>query len=168
MKKAALVIFTILALLAPAFTYAMDSWEAYAQQDDNWKKLQSFRVWTIIDTLELDATSEKGIAVLDAINRFAEKEHQYFGARGKIAYSIRQALLKQPVDDNEIARLIEELDKLNGDYLHSKIEEHQVMKNLLTPLERAKLIMAEEKFRQHLREAMHRSRSDDKKRPYRR
>ncbi len=168
MRKSALVICVILAVLASVVASANDGWAEFTQKDDNWKKLQSFRIWTIIDMLELDATSEKGIAILEAINRYAEKDHEFYAARGRIAFSLRQALRKHHVDDNEISRLIVELDELNSGYLQTKLEEYQEMKTLLTPLERAKLLMAEEKFRQHLREAMHGPRKDDRKRSFRR
>jgi hypothetical protein len=142
-------------VLLPVLVLAQEEMGKFVQQEENWKKLQSFRVWTIIDTLGLDASSEKGIAFLDVINRTAEKERELFVARMRNDFALHKALDQQQIDEAEITRLIDELDRINTEQFQIKLKEQEEIKRLLTPLERARLLIADERFREHLRQAMH-------------
>jgi hypothetical protein len=156
----------VCALVAlPAWSFAHNDMDRYDQKDDNWQKLQSFRVWTIIDTLGLDASSEKGIALLEIINKTAEKDREYYQARMANSEALHKALERQPIDEAEVARIVEEFDRLNAGQLELKAKEAEAIKKLLTPLERAKLMIADEKFRLHLRQAMHGAWRDERKGP---
>jgi len=69
--------------------------------EKNWKRLQSFRVWNIIQALDLDATSEQGLAVLAVINKYAEREREFVLERTRLFLALRAELqTKEPDEKN--------------------------------------------------------------------
>ena len=143
---------TCLVMQTPAAAQAPQ--DLMPQHERNWKKLQSYRIWTIINALDLDATSEKGLELLNAINRFTVEEREFLLAKNHQAILLRHAINSSDPDEEAIVAAITELERIATEHRQMKQREADEMARLLTPLERARLLLAEETFRQHLRNAM--------------
>ena len=126
------------------------------RQDEQWQRLQALRVYTIIDALELDPTSERGLAILGMINRFAEAHRLYMLRRSGIAAELFGEMRSVQPDEGEVARLVSEHEEVELEHLAQRREELAEMNRLLTPLERARLMVADDMFRRRLRDAMRR------------
>ncbi len=126
------------------------------RQDEQWQRLQALRVYSIIDALELDATSERGLAILGMINRFAESHRRYVLRRSGIVAELFGEMRSVQPDEEGVARLVSELEEVELEHLAQRQEELAEMNRLLTPLERARLLVADEMFRRRLRDAMRR------------
>ena len=138
----------------PAATWGQEDREM-RRDEDNYNKLLAMRVWLIIDALDLDISSEKGQAMIDAIKKYADGRRDLTTQLHTIVHELRDAMAEgRPVVESEVALLIQKYDDVTQKLRDMYVEEAQVIKNLLTPLERAKLLLAEESFKWRLRHAM--------------
>ena len=152
-RKTAWVMITAMLLSAVA-AMAQDGMPPMPRNDERWKELQSYRIWAIIQKLDLDARSERGIAILDVINNNAEDSRQLLLDTQEKRSALHNALEAEPVDENKVTELIGEIESLQKQLLQTQLTYQERLQELLTPLERAKLMMAEDYFRQRLRKAM--------------
>lgn len=151
LKKTAWVLAASL-LMAAVVAIAQDM--PMPHNDDRWKELQSYRVWAIIQQLDLDARSERGIALLDVINKNSDKTRELLLAKQEKMHQLHEAFEKEPLNEEQVTSLIEGIEDLQKQLLEMQIAYHKQLEQLLSPVERAKLFNAEEIFRQRLRRAM--------------
>jgi Spy/CpxP family protein refolding chaperone len=126
-------------------------------KEDNFKRLQAMRVWMIIEALDIDSASEKGIALLAAINKYSDAERELMMKSHTLMEQLYDYFKSgaPPPDEAAVTQLVLALEENNLKLLNTEKEEREEMIRLLTPMERAKLMIAEENFRRRLRGAMH-------------
>ena len=151
-KKTAWVLIALI-MFATTVAYAQDM--PVPRNEERWKQLQSMRVWTIIQQLKLDARSEHGITILDTINKNADTSRDFLLEKQEKMRLLHTALRSSSPDESLVTTLIEDIEELHRQILQSQLAYQEKLGELLTPVERAKLFIAEEVFRQRLRRAMH-------------
>jgi hypothetical protein len=125
-------------------------------KEENYKRLQAMRVWMIIDALDVDSASEKGIALLAAINKYSDLQRELMIKSHSLMEQIFDAFKPDAsVDEAVVTKLVLDLEENNRKLLEAQTAERKELIQLLTPVERAKLLIAEESFRRRLRGAMH-------------
>ena len=154
MKKISTLLVACLVLLAPGIGAQDEGFPPGPPSEHHWKRLQAMRVWSIINALDLDASSEKGAALLDAINRYSDAEKAYFDQYSEMVRELYVEMERKTLDEAKISEMILEIEKLKNEHHQAKIRENEELAKLLTPLERAKMLIAEETFRRNLRDAM--------------
>ena len=154
MKRTLTLLIACMVLLAPAVFAQDEDFPPGPPNEQHWKRLQAMRAWTIINALDLDTTTEKGAALLDALNRYANAEKDFFELYNKLVRDLYIEMESEKPDNAKITAKILEIEKIKDERHQAKISETEELARLLTPLERAKLLMAEETFRRNLRDAM--------------
>jgi len=156
MKKA--IILLILAALAALPALALSQIrpdDSDSQHQERYTRLQAMRVWIIIDTLNLDASSERGLAILAAIKEFSDQHQLLMIQRHALYEELRQMRTAQTQPSEEtVASVAAQWRQNQKDFLELQLAELERMNELLTPAEQLKMIEAEETFRRQLRSAM--------------
>jgi len=88
------------------------------------------------------------------INKYAEREREFVLERTRLFLALRAELQTKEPDEKAITEKVLELEKMQSEHLQLKQQEIEELATLLTPLERAKLLVAEDSFRQNLRRAL--------------
>ena len=128
---------------------------AHRHDDEQFNKLQAMRVWTIINALDVDMSTDKGVALIGAIKKHTDNRRQLSARGHEILIELHKALGRgDDIEEEEIKRLLEKHDGIQQEILDLMKTEKEEIEGLLNPIERAKLIIAEETFRQRLRSAM--------------
>lgn len=154
MKKS-IAMAIILIILAISLVYGQRSSGMLLHNEERYNELQALRVYTIIQALKIDAKSEKGVALLDIINRQAEESRKFLLERERLQHSLHDLLKTDAeIDEDAVTDLILKLEDLLATNMENQKRFGEEFKALLTPVERAKLMMADEIFRQRLRNAM--------------
>lgn len=143
----------LLLLSIPAMSQSQGS--VMVGNEKNYKKLQALRVWMIIDELDIDSSSEKGVALLEAIKKYSDGKRDLLIKNHTNIHKLwRTCKDGEITDEEEAARIIQEIEETNKQLRALSVEEEEELAKILTPLERAKLFLAEESFRRQIRSAM--------------
>jgi hypothetical protein len=152
--KRILMITAMLTVLAAPFTVCQDGPHHMPRDESRYKELQALRFITIIQALDIEATSPKGAALMDALNKHSDVNRNAFVRRGELLLNLQAEFKLSTPDENRVKKILEELDALQIEVLESHNTFQAELRSILTPMERAKLVIAEETYRQRLRRAM--------------
>jgi Spy/CpxP family protein refolding chaperone len=157
MKKI-LVIALMLALVASLALAQEPEKRRDNSRQDRYRELLTYRVTKILVALELDADSEKGLALMKLVKNNSQKLHPIMSSLYETKKQMMELIDKNAAEEKIVAALIkvEELEKQIVDGRHSYQE---ALLQLLTPIERAKMHKAESDFRQRLRRSSGQSKS---------
>ena len=149
--KFRLLIVVVLIISLAALSFAQDN---KAPMDERFKRIQAHWAWHIINTLNLDMDTEKGRQVLDVLNKKGRAEHEYYYFSRQKRIKLVQTLREGKYDKKQIEAMIMELEADKLKFHEDQIAALKEIEKLLTPLERALLMKAEDDFRQKVRNAM--------------
>lgn len=121
---------------------------------DRFKRIQAHWGWYIINALDLDMESEKGRSVLDNLTKRSRTEHDYYYQARQKRMKLVETLNSKNYKKEDAERMVLELEADKDAFRAFQISSEKEISALLTPLERAKLMVAEDNFREKVRNAM--------------
>jgi hypothetical protein len=137
-------------MLVSDSSLAQDGGMPMPRDEGQYKELITLRSTTVLIEMELSASSEKGKAVLDLINKQGFEARDFHLTREDLVNKLENAV-KISSGAEEITSIIEELEELERNHHKAQIDQLNALSNILTPLERVKFYLADKKFRMQLR-----------------
>lgn len=122
--------------------------------EERFRQLQTYRVVMIMTQLGLDAKSPKGVAVIDLVNKQAEDHRTFLTSKWRLQHDLALEMRKSPLDEKAVEKLVLDTEALFKQHMENQNSYYTALAELLDPIERAKMMMAEERFRDRLRNAM--------------
>lgn len=141
----------ILIILLSVAAIAQDNRPA---RQDRFKRIQAHWGWYVINALDLDMESEKGKMVMDVLNKKSRAEHEYYYLSWKKKEALFDLMKAPNYNIGEVEKALLDIESFKNTFRQNDAAFHESIKKLLTPLERAKLMAAEDNFRQKVRSAV--------------
>lgn len=121
-------------------------------------RLERARLERLQGLLELN---DRQTSELEAAMRDFRRQNQEAGAeRRRAMQGLRQALGREPVDDEEVRRALDRLEAQRRSTERLREQQRQRLGQLLTPQQRAKFMLFNEQFDARVRQLMAERRSD--------
>lgn len=120
--------------------------------------LHDIRIHRLQDALELsDETAE---ALREEMERRREAHREALETRREALRDLRETLSEDPVRESEVARALERLEEHHESIRRLQREHHDRLGEILTPSQRARLLVFNRRFDERLREMLHQRRGE--------
>lgn len=149
-----ITIFALATLLIAAVSVYSQDQRWMPRNEERFKEILKYRIVEVTDALNLELTSEKGRRLVDLINNKAESMRNIYMERGEKQRSLYQELKNETIDEQKVEQLVLDIERLQAELYSIHVEYDRNVKEILTPVERAHLFVAEERFKNRLQRAM--------------
>lgn len=116
------------------------------------EKMMMFRMWRLIDTLDLN--EDQAVKFFPLANRYFDGERQMNERRGRAADSLREAIHKDDVSEKDLKEKIDALSKVEEDRTSLREKYFKEATAILSPRQQAQLLLFEDRFQGEIRGMM--------------
>lgn len=147
MKKKLLII--LAAVITLGLTLASVTQAEPADRADR-QRIQDFKVWKLMRILEL--SSDQSARFMPVFNELEKLRSGFIESKQAIFRKVEPLLDNKNPDQNQIDRLLNDLDKEEHNFLRQKDELQSNLFKIITPAQRAKYLRFEMEFPRMLRD----------------
>lgn len=120
--------------------------------------LHDIRIHRLQDALEL--SDEAAEALREEMERSRGAHREALETRREALRELRETLSEDPVRESEVARALERLEEHHDSIRRLQREHHDRLSEILTPSQRARLLVFNRRFDERLREMLHQRRGE--------
>ncbi len=155
MKNTAFIIMGILWIILFSNNFAAFAGPTNVNLREVKERLITLRNWQLME--EFNLSPQKAQRVFNILKGFDDKRIRLIQKRRKIINKLRHAVENGSISNNELNRLMNELNKINIAIARLPDEERRALSGVFTPQEQARYILFSQRFARNIRQAMRRS-----------